>query len=177
MLRNLLVFRLILLNASLAAVCAWAYFQGYLTTLFEGETTGIGYGLVALTLAAIIGVFHRAQKVSAAFDKVKDGVWVDTRKMLIKSAYIGLTATCVMLLGVWANGYGIWHSFTDVNITSTDTILATVSGMWGGLKIAFINTLISIALYLAIMVNYSILVTATRLLMIDASDLKARGDG
>lgn len=174
MLNSLLLYRLVLLNASLAAGCVWAYWRGYVEWLFSFETTGIGYGLVALTVLAILGCFHRAYKVSSAFDSIKAGRWVDTSKLLVKSGYIGQIATVLMLVGLWANSLGIFLSFTAIDFSSVDTILTSVSGMYDGLRIAFVNSLISIALYVAVRVNLHVLTTATRLLMIDADDLKAR---
>jgi hypothetical protein len=174
---NHLIYRLTVVDACILAFIAWAYAEGHIGWLFAFETTGIGYGLVLLAVMGIVGTFHRATKVTTAFAQVKAGGWVDTRKLLIKSGYIGLILKIVMYLGLWANTYGIFLSFTMVDFTSIDTILASVSGMYGGLKIAFANTLISIGVFLAVLVNFHILSTATKLLVIDASDLKARCNG
>lgn len=148
--------------------------QGLLQKLFEAETTGIGYGLVLLTGVTLVGIFHRAMKVGRAFDRVKAGEWVDVRKFLVKSAYIGQIAVYLMLAGLIGNILGILISVFVVDFTSTDTILTSVSGMYGGLKVAFANSLIGTTLGLFIRINYHFLSTATHLLMIDASDLRKK---
>ncbi len=174
MLSNLLIYRLTLTNACIGAFLVWTFMQGLLQKLFAVETTGIGYSLVILAGLAIIGVFHRAMKVGTAFDRVKGGEWVDTRKFLIKSAYIGQIAVYLMLAGLIGNILGILISVFVVDFTSIDTILTSVSGMYGGLKVAFANSLIGTTLGLFIRINYHFLATATRLLMIDASDLRKK---
>lgn len=175
--RNLLVFHLIVLNASALAFLAWAYAQGHLQWLFSLETTGIGYGLCVLTVAAIAGVFRSAFKVSGAYNRVKAGTQVDTRRMLIKIGYVAAIAKYVMYVGLWANSLGILMAFVVLVLTGTDTILASVAGMIGGLKIAFANTLISIPLFLLIIENLRVLVGAIRLLTIETDDLKAKING
>lgn len=175
--RNLLVFHLIVLNASVVAVLAWAYAKGLLQWLFSFETTGIGYGLTAITVVAIAGIFRSALKVGAAFNRVKTGTPVDTRRMLIKIGYIGAIAKYVMYVGLWANSLGILIAFTVLILTSTDTILTSVAGMIGGLKIAFANTLISIPLFLLVFENLRVLVGAIRLLAIESEDLKVKLNG
>lgn len=64
MLRNLLVYRLVLLNALGFAGVAWAFIHGYVGMVFADEKTGIGYALVALFAFGLVSTAIRAWKVA-----------------------------------------------------------------------------------------------------------------
>ena len=175
--RNLLLMHLIVLNAVVVAVLAWAYADGRLQWLFSFETTGIGYGLCAVTVLAIVGIFRWAKRVSADYDRVKSGTLVDTRRTLIKIGYISAIGKNVMFAGLWANSFGILLALSLLLLTTPETILPSVAGMIMGMKVAFANALISIPLFMLVAENFRVLVVAIRLLAIEADDLKAKING
>lgn len=174
-LKSLLVFRLILLNACVLAFFAWAYAKGLVQWLFGMESTGIGYALVALAVFAIGAGFHRAIKVTRAFDSIKAGKWVDVSKFRAKSFYVGRIAFYLMLMGLEGNILGFLLAFSEVDFNGgPDTILASINAMSGGFKIAFANSFIGTGLAAWVYLNSDILGTATTLLRIDADRLRGK---
>lgn len=170
MLRNLLVYRLILLNAAGGAFVTWAYLQGYIATLFAGETTGIGYGIVALFVVGLVALAQRAYKVSMALNSLKGGVVVDGSKFTAKNAYIGDIAVWLVTMGLLGNIVGFAVAIEGLDLTGgTDAALQAIGQMLSGMKVAFYTTLIGTALGLWTDINFRILTTATDLFAKDAA--------
>lgn len=175
-LRFLLIYRLIILNACVLAGIAWAYASGKLQWLLAMETTGISWALMALAVFAIGAGFHRALKVTSAFEKIKAGKWVDVSKFRAKSFYVGRIAFYLMLLGLEGNILGFLLAFSQVDFSGgPDAILASINVMSGGFKIAFANSFIGTGLAAIVYLNFDILNTATTLLRIDADKLRETG--
>lgn len=170
MLKSLLIFRLVVLNASLFAFVAWAAMRGYVTTLFEGESTGIGYGIVALFAVGLIALAQRAYKVSNALNLLKVGEVVDGSKFTAKNAYIGDIAVWLVTLGLIGNIVGFAVAIDGLDLSGgADAALGAIAQMIGGMKVAFYTTLIGTALGLWTDINFRILTTATDLFAKDAA--------
>lgn len=170
MLRNLLIYRLVLLNAGAGAFVVWAYLQGYVTTLFAGEKTGIGYGIVALFCVGLIAVAVRSYKVSQALNSLKSGVKVDGSKFAIKAAFIGDIAVWLVTAGLLGNIVGFAVAIEGLDLSGgTEAAMHAIGQMLSGMKVAFYTTLIGTALGLWIDINYRILSTATELFTKDAA--------
>ncbi len=175
MLKSLLVYRLILLNAAVLAFFAWAYAKGLVQWLFGLESTGIGFGLVALAVFAVGACFHRAMKVTRAFDAIKAGKWVDVSKFRAKSFYVGRIAFYLMLVGLEGNILGFLLAFDKVDLSGgPDGILASINAMSVGFKVAFANSFIGTGLAFWVYLNSDMLGTATTLLRIDADRLRGK---
>ena len=167
---NHLVYKLVILNACGAAGVVWGYSQGYVQTLFEGDTTGIGLGIVALFAVGLCAVAERSYKVSKALNRLKAGKVVDGSKFAAKSAYIGDIAVWLVTLGLIGNIVGFAMAITNLDLSGgADAALQAIGQMVVGMKVAFYVTLIGTALGLWIDVNFRILTTATDLFAKDAA--------
>ncbi len=170
MLRNLLVYRLVLLNALGFAGVAWAFIHGYVGMVFADEKTGIGYALVALFAFGLVSTAIRAWKVSRALNELKAGRWVDGSKFAIKQAFIGDIATWLVTGGLIGNIVGFAVAVQGLDLSGgQDAALGAIQHMLEGMKIAFYLTLVGTLLGLWIDVNYRLLATATDLFMKDAA--------
>lgn len=180
---NHLVYKLIILNACGAAGAVWGYSQGYITTLFEGETTGIGYGIVALFAVGLAAVAERSVKVSRALNSLKrwDALLAagkyppmkdrpDGSKFAAKSAYIGDIAVWLVTLGLIGNIVGFAVAINGLDLSGgADAALQALGQMISGMKVAFYTTLIGTACGLWVDINFRILTTATDLFAKDAA--------
>lgn len=170
MLSNLLIYRLIVLNASGAAFVGWACAEGYISILFAGEKTGIGYGIVALFLVGLVGLAQRAWKASRALNKLKFkqfGYSDDLIKFRIKNAYLGDVAVWLVTLGIIGTAVGLIIAISGLALSGsnpTESINHVVSGM----KTALLNSVMGMSLGLWSEVNFRILSTATELLIKDS---------
>lgn len=170
MLRNLLVYRLVLLNALGFAGVAWAFIHGYVGMVFADEKTGIGYALVALFAFGLVSTAIRAWKVSRALNELKAGRWVDGSKFAIKQAFIGDIATWLVTGGLIGNIVGFAVAVQGLDLSGgQDAAMAAIGQMLGGMKVAFYTTLLGTLLGLWIDVNHRLLSTATDLFMKDAA--------
>jgi hypothetical protein len=173
MFRNHLIYRLIIVNACIAAGVVWGLANGYVQVLFASETTGVGYGLVLFFAAAMVGVFQRALKTSRALNDVKAGIWVDARKFRVKSAFVVAFGVWLVTIGLLGNILGFSIAVENLDLSGgTDAALAAIGLMVDGMKIAFYTTLIGTALGLWMGINAHVLNVATALLAIDAEDLR-----
>ena len=170
MLRNLLIYRLVLLNALGFAGVAWAAIHGYVGMVFADEKTGIGYALVALFAFGLVSTAIRAWKVSHALNALKAGRWVDGSKFAIKQAFIGDIAVWLVTGGLIGNIVGFAVAVQGLDLSGgADVALAAIGHLLSGMKIAFYLTLIGTLLGLWVDINYRVLSTATDLLMKDAA--------
>jgi hypothetical protein len=178
---NHLVYKLVILNACGAAGVVWGYSQGYVQTLFQGDTTGIGYGIVALFAVGLAAVAERSYKVGKALNALKTwhatieaggfpGKKPDGSKFTAKQAYIGDIAVWLVTLGLIGNIVGFAIAISNLDLSGgADAALQAIGQMVAGMKIAFYVTLIGTALGLWIDVNFRILTTATDLFAKDAA--------
>jgi hypothetical protein len=179
---NHLVYKLIILNACGAAGVVWGYSQGYVQTLFDGDTTGIGYGIVALFAVGLAAVAERSFKVSKALHELKAwkksaaqfgahraGPPPDGSKFTAKQAYIGDIAVWLVTLGLIGNIVGFAIAISNLDLSGgADAALGAIGSMVAGMKVAFYTTLIGTALGLWIDINFRVLSTATELFQQDA---------
>lgn len=171
MLNNLLFYRLLILNLIGAAGVGWGLFMGYIQVLFESETTGIGYLMVALFAVGLYGIFSRAHKVSKSLNYLKarsamamDGV----EKYNTKNAYIGDISIWLVTLGLIGNIMGFYIAVDGLDLSGgPEAAIAGIDHMIEGMKVAFGTTLIGTVLGLWLHVNFRVLTTATDLLVKD----------
>lgn len=168
MLTNLLLYRLLIWNAIGLSAVVWAWINGYVQVLFKGETTGIGYLMVAVFLVGLVSLCARAVKVSKGLNSLKTGALIDPSKFAIKNGHIGHIAVWLVTLGLIGNMFGFAHAVEGMDVSSATEALASVSVMIAGMKIAFYTTLIGTSLGLWLQVNFVMLSTATALLQKDA---------
>jgi hypothetical protein len=168
-----LLFRLMILNACIVAGVIWGILNGYVQVLFAADTTGMGYGLVLMFAAAMVGFSRRAYKTSLAMNDVKMGKWVDARKFHIKSLFVIAFSVWLVTVGLLGNILGFSIAVENLDVSGgTDAALEAIGLMIDGMKIAFYTTFIGMALGLWMAVNAHVLNVATALLAIDAEDLR-----
>jgi hypothetical protein len=157
----------------------WAGIKGYLGIVFGSETTGIGYGLVAVFVIAMIGFAQRAYKTSKALnDLKKNPPWKPNdvaaqkmlaRKIMVKCSFISSVAVWLVTLGLIGNIVGFALAVNGLDLSGgPDTALTAIGQMIDGMKVAFFTTLIGTALGLWLAVNAHILHVANSLLMLDS---------
>lgn len=169
MLRNLLLYRLLIINILAAVLIVWGIATGYIPMLLKSDTTGLPYAMMALFGTGFVSTFIRASKVSKGLNTFKRTGCFDASKMAIKNAHIGDIGSWLVTLGLIGNIVGFAMAVSSVDLTGgADAALHAIGQMMAGMKVAFYNTLIGTALGLWTLVNHRILTTATALLEKDA---------
>jgi hypothetical protein len=72
MLKNLLLFRLAILNLAGFAVAAWAWQLGYIEAVYAGDESRITLVITTLFAGGLASAWVRAQKVSRLLDLSKE---------------------------------------------------------------------------------------------------------
>lgn len=170
MLKNLLFYRLLIVNALAAVMVIWGFSTGYIQNLISGETRGLPYAMAALFLVGFTSTFIRASKVSNGLNTLKIDGACDASKMAIKNAHIGDIGSWLVTLGLIGNIVGFTMAVSKIDLSGgPDQAMHAIGAMMEGMKFAFNNTLIGTALGLWTLVNHRLLTTATSLLEKDAA--------
>jgi hypothetical protein len=169
-LKNLLFYRLLIVNTGAILLMAWGFTTGYIQNLVSGEIRGLPYAMAALFLVGFVSTFIRASKVSSGLNTVKSKGVYDASKIAIKNAHIGDIGSWLVTLGLIGNIVGFTMAVSKVDLSGgPDQAMAAIGAMMDGMKFAFNNTLIGTALGLWTLVNARMLSTATALLEKDAT--------
>lgn len=181
MFRNHLIYRAVLYNSLVIAGVIWGLVNGYIQMIFRAETTGIGYGMVAIFILVMIGYAQRVWKTSKMMNDVKDRVlWHgnalkakrDAAKFPAKCAFVSSAAVWLVTLGLIGNIVGFALAVSGLDLSGgPDAALTAIGQMVAGMKVAFFTTLIGTALGLWTAVNAHILKTANTLLLKDLENL------
>lgn len=172
MLRNLLLYRLTLLNGCAAAGLAWAWQAGFLDYLGK-DSSGISYGIVGIFGIGMASIFRRASKVSRVLNSIKGGrpSRVNAAKFLAKGEHIALISSLCVGLGFFGTVVGIINMlFGNGGITSdgsVESITAIIEQILNGAGIAFITTATGLSTSLWLDLNAQILTTATACMIED----------
>lgn len=167
MLRNLLMFRLIVMNVCAVAALAWAYAAGFLQYI-NYDASRISYFIVVVFVVAMASIFHRAMKVTRALNTIKAAgvpVRINAEKFIAKGKHIDWLATACVSLGFFGTIVGIVAIFFSNGGISSDgsvgSITAIIEKMLAGLGTAFITTGAGLVTSTWIEFNALILATAT----------------
>lgn len=161
MLKNLLFYRLIIFNTLGFVALSVAYFLGYIDILMHHDPYGVSYSIAALLGVGIFGTLTRGWKISQSINLIKGGFNIDrssARKMVHKNKYIGAMAGWAVLIGLFGNALGLALALTDI-----DTALQAAA-------LAFGSTVAGILTALWLEVNFTMLDTATGILLEDVED-------
>ena len=109
--------RLIVINTVFVAAMVWAWFQGFVTMVFDGDHSRACYGVVVIVMASIIAAF-RGFKVH-----------------LLKAAWLCET------LGFGGTILGISQGFRGADLTTLQGIIAAGNAMYAGMGTAFLSTI------------------------------------
>lgn len=169
MLKNLLLYRLMILNALAFVLAAWGFASGYIQKLLDSSAMELPLAMLALFAVGLISTFIRATKVSKGLNTLKRDGAFDASKIAIKNAHIGDIGSWLVTLGLIGNIVGFTMAVSKIDLSGgADQAMLAIGGMMTGMKFAFNNTLIGTALGLWVLINYRILTTATSLLERDA---------
>ena len=141
MLRNLLLFRLAILNACGAAALVWAWSQGFVQMVFAGDSSGTTYGIVGLFVLGLLSVFRRAVKVSRELDHMKAGTAnpVNGVKFIAKGEHIADIAQWCAVLGLTGTVIGFIMALYGLDINGDPK--AMIAHLIDGMSVAFFTTL------------------------------------
>lgn len=161
MLQNLLMYRLILTNGIAFAACIWAYYAGYLLTVFERDVSGIAEIIVGLFLLGTVSVFVRAYRVTVAKNELDAGKPVDKLKafkMPAKNLHLYKIAEYLVTLGLIGNALGFFIALETAGSGDPSQIS---QALLSGMAVAFGSTLVGSITGLLMWINYSMIETAT----------------
>ena len=160
-LKNLLFYRLMIFNTLGIVGLAAGYWMCFIEMLMKHDAVGVIYGIAGLLAIGIFGSLNRGWKVSQGHNDFKAGKGVDVvnvRKMFYKNEYIQNMAGWSVLIGLFGNALGLTEALSG----GADTLLA-------GAGIAFGSTVAGILVALWLEINFSMIRTATGLLLEDVS--------
>ena len=168
MLKNLLIYRMTLLNIIVIAALIAAATQGWTQLVFTSDHSHVTYGIATLFSIGLIGCYTRSFKVATALNNLKNGGEVDRAdidKMPIKNAYLSTILNSLTGLGIMGTVIGMYIMSHNVDLASANAAQTLLSN----LGVAFMCTLMGIATTVWLEFNVRILDTATALLVKDAN--------
>lgn len=185
MLKNLLIFRLVVLNVFGLAALIWAWFAGHIQTLIDGDVSGILYMLIALFSVGMFSLFSRALKVTRGMNELKSITiggrtkFVNSVKFLERGEHISDIAIWLVRIGLIGNvvGFAIALHSAGTNadaLVTGDGLLKLMVQMMDGMRVAFYTTLVGGAFSLWLDVNRRILKTVTVSYLEDSNDSQRR---
>lgn len=168
MLNHLLLYRIIIVNAVGAVLLAYAWQKGWVTTLFDGDSTGLCYAMTGLFLIFLVSLSIRATKVSGLLNRSKKAGftprYVNKAKFMAKQTHLGAIPNWIALLGLIGTVVGIAMALLAVDpeaMASTDGMRTAIGGLIEGIQIALYTTIVGSVLGLWASINWQILRTAT----------------
>lgn len=173
MLRNLLLYRLVLLNLCGVVITLWCWQRGYVAAMYEGDSSRITLIITGLFLVGLVSVFVRAVKVSRLLNKVKGGHPVDLNgaKLSEKAAHIDDIPGWLTTLGLLGTVIGFFVALNGVggnDLVSASGVQKVTAQLMGGMRIALTTTIIGAVFGLWLEINRRVLKTATVTLIEDA---------
>ena len=179
MLKNLLIYRLIIFNVCGAAFLIWAWQRGYITTLFDGDTSRICYLIAALWAVGLYSTAIRAATVSGQINRLKaararssmSALSVSAPKLLEKAAHLDDIPNSLVTLGLIGTVVGSAMALNgiDSSLLTTAAGVQKIAGQFiNGASVAIYTTIVGAILGLWTEVNRRMLKTATIALIEDA---------
>lgn len=173
MLKNLLIYRLMLFNLIGGAGVVWAYQRGFVTDMFFNDKSLMTYVAAALFLIGTISCFNRARKVSAILNVIKRGLMQEVNgvKFMEKNAHLEDIGNLIVTVGLTGTAIGVvmmLHSFNAGSLADPGKVVETASMLGDGVGTAFRSTIVSAIAWMWHLVNYRMLKTATVLMIEDA---------
>jgi hypothetical protein len=175
MLNNLLVYRLIVVNACAAAMLFWAWAQGHIQTVILGDDTKITYAIIALFAAGMWSILARAYRVTLALNTLKRGGTnrINPEKFVAKGDHIDEIATWLVTLGLIGTVVGFIIALSAMsggNLVTAQGVQQMIGKMTAGMQVAIYTTLVGSVLGFWLEVNKRILKTATICMLTDNED-------
>ncbi|MDE2104719.1 MAG: hypothetical protein KGL39_46210 [Patescibacteria group bacterium] len=162
--RNLLIYRLLIVNAIGLMLLAAAAMEGFVGMLLKGDISHVIYVIVALFIVGLGSVFVRARKVSSALNDIKAGksVVINGPKFLEKNAHIEDICTWLVTLSLLGNIIGFAIAVSGQHdLSSSEGLLRLANQFMSGMVVAFFTTIAGLIFALWLDINRRVLKTAT----------------
>lgn len=175
MLERLLVYRLLVLNATAIPVLFWGWSTGAIQRTVLTDTTYICHLIVALFLVGLISLFIRAAKISKILDLIKSGrvPALSDDKIRAKAAHIDDISAYLVRLGLIGTivGFAMALDVKDFGgIGTAAGAMELIKTFLAGMTIAVNTTIVGAILSLWLDINARFLTTATECALSDARD-------
>jgi len=163
MLQKLLLPRLFLFNAAGFVFLIWAWLQGWIQYLSDGDHTHIVWVCAGLFAVGLLSTFARALAINRLAHGQLD-FYVSDKVILEKNAHLDDIAQWLVTLGLIGTVVGVSMSMGTIDISKMDSaasIQKAVSALFSHMHVAFNVTITGAVLALWTDVNRRILRTAT----------------
>lgn len=173
MLKNLLIYRLVIFNVLCGAGLAWAWQRGFVADMYLRDDSHMTYVATALFLLGTVSLFWRAGKVSHALNRIKAGVVIriNGAKFIEKNAHLDDTGDLIVVAGLTGTAIGVvimLHSFNPESLSDPAKVVETATMLGNGIGTAFRSTIVSSFVWMAHFVNLRMLKTATVMMLEDS---------
>ena len=173
MLKNLLIYRLVIFNVLCGAGLAWAWQRGFVADMFLRDESRMTYVATALFLLGTLSLFFRSAKVSHALNRIKSGapVRINAAKFTEKNAHLDDVGDLIVTAGLAGTAIGVvmmLHSFNAESLSDPSKVVETATMLGNGIGTAFRSTIVSAIAWMAHIVNLRMLKTATVLMLEDS---------
>ncbi len=179
MLKNLLLYRFILVNLIMLAGLGVAYNHGLIQHVLEGDTTGIVYAIVALFLICWVNTARRAYQVGHELNSLKDrgqgGVIATMNaQMRNKTEWMRDTSNWLVGLGLIGTvvGFGVALSGIDQSsLAEASGVQGSIGKLMEGMRIALNTTIAGAVLGMWNEINQRMYKTALEGLLFKLADV------
>lgn len=163
--RNILIYKLVLLNAlAIAWLTVTNYQTGWFSKLFHADTTNLNYATAGLFVLVWFGTIAKAKEINNAFNCINNDdlhmpEW-EGEVRLKQMEWIERAAGWMLFLGLIGTLYGLMISLSGVNtgnINSVDGLKTIGVQLITGLRVEISTTLIGAMLALWTEVNYTVI--------------------
>lgn len=165
MLKNLLLYRLLIFNMLGAAGLYMAWGLGWLEQIWEADASRISSVITVLFLLVLSSSLIQGWKVAKAMNAEKDGMLLyvmDAEKRLLKIAHIDRAAGWMTTLGLIGTVVGFIIAFMSIDmelIGSAEGVQQLAAQLVSGMGTALVTTLVGAIAGLWTEVNFKMIKT------------------
>jgi hypothetical protein len=166
MLKNLLLYRLAILNLSGFAFAGWAWQLGYVEAVYAGDESRITLIITALFAVGLASAWVRARKISRLLNLSKENraLVVLGAKLLEKAAHLDDIVNWLVTLGLLGTVIGFAMALSGVDsasLASPAGVQKVAGQLMAGMRIAINTTIVGAVFGLWLDVNRRVVRTAT----------------
>lgn len=174
MLRNLLLYRLLIVNLMGFVLLGLAFQRGWVMPVLDGDSTKLVYVMIALFCLFLVSLFVRASKITARLNTMKGGVTpgttINETKFLEKMAHLDEIPEWLVTLGLLGTVIGVSMALFGVDqnsLSSPEGVKKVVTGLIGGMQVALYTTIVGGVLGLWASFNRRVIRTAAVVMLED----------
>ncbi len=173
MLKNLLIYRLMIFNILCGAALVWAWQRGFVADMFLHDASYMTYIAMVLYAGGTLSLLWRAIKVSSALNRIKTGasLRINAAKFIEKNAHLDDVADLIVVVGLIGTAIGVvimLHSFNPESLSDPSKVVETATMLGNGIGTAFRSTIVSAMVWCVHIVNLRMLKTSTVLMIEDS---------